>query len=159
MINVHGVCKPGFEPVREAFIANFEKGLDVVHICPSAVYGPSPVHVGLNSFFIKLLNRQSPVLPPGGLSIVYIDGCAKAQLAAAEVGVAGERYLVSDTHVTNPQLAKEILAQSDLRNVPPVAPTWLVKGVAAGSEMAHQCQSYSMPKETGAAGESGSSGT
>lgn len=113
-----------------------ERGLDVVHICPSAVYGPSPVHVGLNSFFIKLLNRQSPVLPPGGLSIVYIDGVAKAHLAAAEVGQRGERYLVSDTHVSNSVLAQEILAQSDLRNVPPVAPSWLVKGVAAGSEIA-----------------------
>jgi dihydroflavonol-4-reductase len=113
-----------------------ERGLEVVHICPSAVYGPSPVHVGLNSFFIKLLNRQSPVLPPGGLSVVYIDGVAKAHLAAAEVGQSGERYLVSDTHVTNTELAKEILGQSDLRNVPPVAPSWLVKGVAVGSEVA-----------------------
>lgn len=113
-----------------------ERGLSVVHICPAAVYGPSPVHVGLNSFFIKLLNRQSPVLPPGGMSIVYVDGCAKAHLAAAEVGKSGERYLVSDTHVTNAELAQEILAQSDLRHVPPVAPSWLVKGVAAGSEVA-----------------------
>ena len=58
-----------------------QKGLEVVHVCPSAGYGPSPVHVGLNSFFIKLLNKQSPMLPPGGASVVYIDGCARAHLA------------------------------------------------------------------------------
>jgi CubicO group peptidase (beta-lactamase class C family) len=28
-VEVHGICEPGFEPVREAFISNFEKGLDV----------------------------------------------------------------------------------------------------------------------------------
>lgn len=113
-----------------------ERGLEVVHVCPSAAYGPSPVHVGLNSFFIKLLNRESPVLPPGGLSLVYIDGLAKAHLAAAEVGISGERYLVSDTHATNRELAEEIIAQSDLSAVPPVAPSWVMKGVAAGSELA-----------------------
>jgi nucleoside-diphosphate-sugar epimerase len=113
-----------------------ERGLEVVHLCPSAVYGPGPVHVGLNTFFIKLLNRQTPVLPPGGMSIVFVDGLARAQLAAAEVGRPGERYLVSDTHVTNAELAREIIAQSDLDRVPPVAPAWLVKGVASGSEVA-----------------------
>ncbi|MCH7868678.1 MAG: serine hydrolase, partial [Myxococcales bacterium] len=29
MVEVHGICEPGFERVREAFISNFEKGLDV----------------------------------------------------------------------------------------------------------------------------------
>jgi nucleoside-diphosphate-sugar epimerase len=92
--------------------------------------------VGLNSFFIKLLKRESPMLPPGGMSVLFVDGCAKAHLAAAEVGRAGERYLVSDTHVTNAELAREILAQSDDRALPPTAPRWLVQGVATGSELA-----------------------
>jgi nucleoside-diphosphate-sugar epimerase len=111
-----------------------EEGLEVVHICPAAIYGPGPVNVGLNSFFIKLLNRQSPVLPPGGMPVVYVDGCARAHIAAAEVGTSGERYLVADTHVTNEELAREILAQSDLRRVPPTAPRWLMRGVAKGGE-------------------------
>lgn len=112
-----------------------EKGLEVVHVCPAAVYGPSPVHVGLNSFFIKLLKRQMPMLPPGGISYLYVDGCAKAHLAAAEAGVSGERYLIADGHADNAELAREILAQSDLRNVPPVGPRWLLQGVAAGGEV------------------------
>lgn len=29
VVEVHGICAPGFEPVREAFIANFEQGLEV----------------------------------------------------------------------------------------------------------------------------------
>jgi len=111
-----------------------EQGLEVVHVCPAAIYGPSPVHVGLNSFFIKLLNKQSPVLPPGGASVVYVDGCARAHLAAAAGGISGERYLIADTHVTNEELAREILAQSDLRRLPPTAPKWLMRGIARGGE-------------------------
>jgi len=29
VVEVHGICRPGFESVREAFVANFEQGLDV----------------------------------------------------------------------------------------------------------------------------------
>jgi nucleoside-diphosphate-sugar epimerase len=111
-----------------------ERGLDLVHVCPGAVYGPSPVHIGLNSFFIKLLNRASPMLPPGGLSYLYVDNCARAHRAAALAGVSGERYLIADGHADNRELAREILARSDLRRVPPVAPLWLLKGIAIGGE-------------------------
>ena len=134
----HGDKPTAYERSKQAADREAErvrqKGLEVVHVCPSAGYGPSPVHVGLNSFFIKLLNKQSPVLPPGGASVVYIDGCARAHLAAAAGGVSGERYLIADTHVTNQELAREILAQSDLRRVPPTAPTWLMRGLAKGGE-------------------------
>jgi dihydroflavonol-4-reductase len=111
------------------------QGLDVVHVCPSGVYGPGPSHVGLNSFFIKLLHRQSPLLPPGGLSVVFIDGCADAHLAAAEHGRAGERYLVSDVRVTNRELATAIAAASGLEKVPAVAPAWLMGPVASSLEL------------------------
>jgi len=111
-----------------------EKGLFVVHLNPSAVYGPSPVHVALNSFFVRLLNKQVPMLPPGGMSVVYVDGVADAHIAAAERGASGERYLLADTFVTNEELAGEIRAQSDLSSIPRTAPTWLMKGLASASE-------------------------
>lgn len=110
------------------------KGLDVVHVCPAGVYGPGPSHVGLNSFFIKLLKKQSPLLPPGGLPVVFIDGCADTHLAAAERGRAGERYLVSDCRVTNRELATAIAAASGLARVPAVAPVWLMSALATSME-------------------------
>lgn len=113
-----------------------ERGLDVVMLCPAAVYGPSPVHVGLNSFFIKLLNKQSPVLPPGGMSVVYVDGCVDAHIAAAEKGRSGEHYLLSDEYASNHDLAAEVKAQSELKRVPKTVPLWLLRGVASGSELA-----------------------
>jgi nucleoside-diphosphate-sugar epimerase len=86
-----------------------QRGLDVVYVNPSAVYGPSPVHVGLNSIFLQVLNRQAPALPPGGVSVAYVDGVTDAHLAAGERGVSGERYLVSDTHVSTRELATAIV--------------------------------------------------
>ncbi len=107
------------------------KGLEVVHVNPSAVYGPSPVHVALNSFFLKLMRREVPMLPPGGMSVVYVDGLAEAHVAAAERGRSGERYLVSDTFVTNVELARAIVAEAGLGRVPRAAPAWLMNLVAA----------------------------
>jgi dihydroflavonol-4-reductase len=110
------------------------KGLEVVHVNPSAVYGPSPVpQVALNGFFVRLLNRQIPMLPPGGMSVVYVDGVAEAHLAAADRGKSGERYLVSDGFVTNAELAQVIAEAGGLRKVPRTAPVWLLQLVARAS--------------------------
>lgn len=102
------------------------QGLDVVYVNPAAVYGPSPVHVSLNTFFLQILNRKAPALPPGGMPVVYVDGVTDVHLAAADQGVSGERFLVSDTHVSNRELATEILRAAGGGSVPPTAPAALM---------------------------------
>ncbi len=117
---------------REAEVLR-QQGLDLVYVNPGAVYGPSPVHVGLNSFFIKLLRRQMPLLPPGGVSVAYVDGVTDAHLAAAERGASGERYLVADDHVVHSELARATLyAASRPLRPPPVAPPWVLQALASG---------------------------
>ena len=108
------------------------RGLDLVYVNPAAVYGPSPVHVGLNSFFIQLVGGKMPMVPPGGMSVVYVDGCTAAHIAAAERGVSGERYLVADRHVSCAELAAEIARQAGV-GVPRRGPVWLVRAIAATS--------------------------
>lgn len=130
----HTVYERSKQAADEAAEQVRRKGQWVVHLNPCAVYGPSPVHVGLNSFFIKLMNKAAPLLPPGGMSVVFVDGVADAHVTAIEKGTSGERYLLADTFVTNDELAREIRAQSDLARVPPTGPTWLFKGLAAASE-------------------------
>ncbi|WP_257450616.1 NAD-dependent epimerase/dehydratase family protein [Archangium lipolyticum] len=110
------------------------EGLELVYVNPGAVYGPSPVHVGLNSFFIQVLDRKVPALPPGGMPVAYVDGVADAHLAAAERGIPGERYLLADTHVSNAELAREILrVEGAGGRVPPTAPEALMKLLSAVS--------------------------
>lgn len=122
--------KQAAERAADTFIAN---GLDVVFVNPSGVYGPAPVHTSLNTFFIRLLNGKVPVLPPGGLPVVYVDGVIDVHLSAAERGRTGERYLVSDRHLTMRELAEAICAAARVKRVPPVAPAWLLKVIAAVS--------------------------
>lgn len=111
-----------------------KEGLDVVYVNPAAVYGPSPVHVALNSFFIQLLNKKAPLLPPGGMSVAYVDGVAEAHVAALARGKSGERYLVADEHVSNAALGRAILAYADpKRSAPPTAPAWVMHTLAAVS--------------------------
>ena len=110
------------------------KGLDVVHLNPAAVYGPSPVHVALNDFFLKVLNRKAPLLPPGGVSVAYVDPVADAHIAAMERGRSGERYLLADEHVSMVRLAEHILeAAGSGRRAPPRAPLWVLRALATVS--------------------------
>jgi nucleoside-diphosphate-sugar epimerase len=106
------------------------KGLDVVYVNPSAVYGPGPVHVALNSFFIQLLGGKAPVLPPGGMSVIYVDGCTDAHLAAAERGRDGERYLVADEHCSTRRLAELTVQAAGRGKVPATAPAIAMRALA-----------------------------
>lgn len=107
-----------------------DQGLDIVFLNPAAVYGPSPVHVSLNTFFIELINRRVPLLPPGGVSVLYVDGCAQAHVAAAERAPTGERYLLADKHFSMRDLARATLTAAGKQNPPKAAPGWLLKPFA-----------------------------
>jgi nucleoside-diphosphate-sugar epimerase len=109
------------------------RGLDVVYVNPGAVYGPSPVHIGANSVFIQFLNGQMPAVPPGGMALAFVDGVAKAHVAAATRGKNGERYLIGDEHADNRALVELIAREAGVSKVPATAPAWLLKVVAAAS--------------------------
>ena len=110
--------------------AAVDDGQDVVSVNPAAVYGPGPVHVALNGFFIRLLTGKLPALPPGGMSVAFIDGVVAAHLAAAERGDRGARYLVADGYATNRELAEAAVAAAGRGKVPRAAPAWLLRALA-----------------------------
>jgi nucleoside-diphosphate-sugar epimerase len=106
------------------------KGLEVVFLNPCAVYGPSPVLGTLNALIRKLLNREVPMLPPGGMPVVYIDGVVDAHIAAAERGGDGERYLLGDAFLSMQDIAAETVRIGGLKKIPGNAPLWLLQAVA-----------------------------
>ena len=109
-------------------------GLDVVHVNPGAVYGPSPVVGTLNAFLQRLLAGKVPLLPPGGMSIAFLEGVAAVHLAAADRGRRGERYLVADEHLSTTEIAREALsAEGRGRTAPRTGPLWLMRALAAVS--------------------------
>ncbi len=107
------------------------QGLDVVFLNPAAIYGPSSAPTMLTATLQQLLRGEVPLLPPGGMSVVYVEGLADAHLAAAERGVAGQGYLVADAHLSPRGLAEVVAAQVPGVRVPPEGPAWLMRLIAA----------------------------
>ena len=102
-------------------------GFDVVVLNPAATYGPAPVVTGLNAAIVKQVKGKVPLLPPGGTSVVYIDGLAEAHVLAAEKGRSGERYVVADGYLPLLELAREVARLVPGVRVPPLAPEWVLR--------------------------------
>lgn len=106
-------------------------GLDVVVLNPAATYGPAPVVTGLNAAIVKQVKGKVPLLPPGGTSVVYVDGLAEAHLLAAEKGRIGERYVIADGYLPLAELAREVARLVPGVRVPPVGPEWLIRAATS----------------------------
>ena len=110
--------------------------LEVVMTNPCAVYGPGPAGSASleTDVFEPLIRKRLPALTPGGFGVVYSDGVGAGQLLAAEKGVAGERYILCDGHVTLRELAELVVRVAGRGWVPPVLPVPLAHALAGAGE-------------------------
>jgi nucleoside-diphosphate-sugar epimerase len=76
-----------------------------------------------------------PALTPGGMGVVHARGAAAGHLLAAERGRDGERYILSDRHVTLRGLAQTVVRVAGRGRVPPVLPVPLAHASAALGEL------------------------
>lgn len=67
--------------------------LDIISIYPGFMMGPFDFTLQVGRVFFDLANGQLPGSPPGGGSFCHVTEVAKAHIAAAEKGKAGEGYL------------------------------------------------------------------
>lgn len=124
-----------------ALTAAAEGGIEVVIVNPAAVYGPGPgrdatsIEESLLRPVVQGRRAEVPMLPPGGLGLVYSTGLATGHLLAAERGVPGERYILCDGHMSFRVLAETAVRLAGRGKVPRVMPVGLAKAVAAGGEM------------------------
>ena len=106
--------------------------MELVFVNPSAVYGPGPGSVSLEKQLFEPVARGTlPVVTPGGMGIVHARGVAAGQLLAAERGRDGERYILSDRHVTLRELAQVVVRVAHRGRVPWVLPVPLARATAA----------------------------
>ena len=121
---------------EELVLATRRDGFEVVCVNPCGVYGPGPAaSASLDGEFIKpVIEKKLPALPPGGLGVVYVDGVARGHLLAADRGADGERYILSDRHVTLRGLAEAVVRTAHRGRVPPTMPRILAKATAALGE-------------------------
>jgi dihydroflavonol-4-reductase len=110
-------------------------GLEVVLVNPSAVYGLGPGSAALEkNLFEPVSKGLLPVVTPGGMGVVHERGVAAGQLLAADRGRDGERYILSDQHVTLRSLAQAVVRVAGRGRVPLVMTVPLARAVAAGGD-------------------------
>jgi len=101
---------------RLSFEHGARLGIEVVAVNPSLLLGPGDRRLSSTGDVRKLMKRQIPVLPEGGVSFVDVRDAASATAAALERGRAGERYLMGAANWT----MKELFAR--LGRIAKVAP-------------------------------------
>ncbi len=106
------MAEPGLLPdvyyrskYESELIANsyIDKGLQVVTLNPSNVYGPRDLKP-LGRSLVSLLNGELPAMWDATTPIVYVEDVANAHLLAAEKGKPGERYLLVERNVSYREL-------------------------------------------------------
>jgi dihydroflavonol-4-reductase len=120
----------------EELVLEQRDGMEVVILNPTGVYGPGPSssHTLENGLFKPLVEKKLPAMVPGGMGLVFVDGVVQGHLAAAEKGADGERYILTDTYVELPDLAREVVRIAGRGRVPPTMPVSAAKAFAAVGE-------------------------
>ena len=121
---------------EQLVLATRADGFEVVCVNPSGVYGPGPAATASidGELFRPIIEGKLPALPPGGLGVVYVDGVARGELLAADHGADGERYILSDRHVTLRALAEAVVRAAHRGRVPPTLPVPVARTLAAAGE-------------------------
>jgi dihydroflavonol-4-reductase len=106
--------------------------MELVFANPSAVYGPGPGSVSLEKQIFEPVARGIlPFVTPGGMGVVHERGVAEGHLLIADRGRDGERYILSDRHITLHELARTVVRVAHRGRVPWVLPLPVARALAA----------------------------
>jgi dihydroflavonol-4-reductase len=116
-------------------LAEAADGIEVVIVNPAGVYGPGRwAASGLDSAIRDAVRRRLPAVPPGGMTLGYIDDVASGHLAAFERGRPGERYILGDGFASMREIVAAAVEEAGRGWVPPTLPVSLARGMAAAGE-------------------------
>jgi dihydroflavonol-4-reductase len=124
-----------------ALAAAAETGVELVIVNPAAVYGPGPgreatsLEEGLLRPVLEGRRGAVPLLPPGGMGMVYSTGLATGQLLAAERGLPGERYILCDGHMSFREVADTAVRLAGRGRAPAVMPVPVAKAIASAGQV------------------------
>ena len=93
-------------------------GLEAVIVCPTAVFGPGDVKPTSGTAVLALASGRMPVYVGGRMNVVDVRDVALGQVAAAERGRAGERYVLGGENLKVGDIVMRIAAVLGVR--PPV---------------------------------------
>lgn len=117
-----------------------ERGLDVIIVNPSTIYGGGDVYGNTSGLLPNLRRGRVLAAPPGGNSVVSVDDVVRGMLLAMERGRAGRRYILSAERMTYHDMLNRAAAVVGGRAIRWTIPTsWehpLAAVVAAASALA-----------------------
>ncbi len=120
---------------EELVLAEAGDGIEVVIVNPAGVYGPGPwAESGLDSAIRDAVRRRLPAVPPGGMTLGYVDDVAQGHLAAFERGLPEERYILGDGFASMREIVAAAVEEAGRGWVPPTLPVSLARGMAAAGE-------------------------
>lgn len=96
--------------IEDEVLAAGRRGLDVVLVCPTAVFGELDVKAGTGFVIVALGRRKLPLYVEGKTNLVDADDLARALILAAERGRAGERYIIGGHNLQVSALLRQIAA-------------------------------------------------
>ncbi|MBL8021992.1 MAG: SDR family oxidoreductase [Leptospirales bacterium] len=112
-----------------------QKGMDIVFLHPSGLYGPGPsTSPGLNLLIIDLKKGKIPMLLPGGFPVVFSEDVARGHLLAANKAKAGDRFILSENYFDLADVARIVCDQLGIKKVPRVMPLWMGKTISIAGE-------------------------
>jgi dihydroflavonol-4-reductase len=107
-------------------------GLNAVIVNPGVVIGPGDTAFNGGSIIRTVSRGLALFYPQGGMNVVYVGDVVRGMIAAAELGVSGERYILGGENVTHRQ-AFSVTAEIT-GNRPPFLPIPLA-GVKLGARV------------------------
>jgi dihydroflavonol-4-reductase len=120
---------------EDLVLGEAQHGIDVVIVNPSSVYGPGPWQgAGVDGFLRDAARGRLPALPPGGLTLAYVDDVVDGHLAAFDRGVPGERYILADGFATNREVCEAVVEAAGSGRVPPTLPVPVARTLAVAGE-------------------------
>ncbi len=106
------------------------QGLPAVIVNPAVVIGAGDHNLVSGSMIVQMAQHPIPAAPPGGVCMADVDAVVQGHLLAAQLGRAGERYILGGENLTYREAAK-IMAQVVGRSAPRrVIPEWLLEPTA-----------------------------
>jgi dihydroflavonol-4-reductase len=120
---------------EELVLAEADAGIEVVIVNPAGVYGPGPwARSGLDEAIRDAVRRRLPAVPPGGMTLAYVDDVAAGHLAAFERGRPRERYILGDGFASMRELLAAAVERAGRGRVPPTLPAGVAKALAGAGE-------------------------
>lgn len=120
---------------EELVLGEAEQGIEVVIVNPAAVYGPgSWAATGLDGAIRDAIRRRLPGVPPGGITLGWVEDVANGHVAALDHGRPGERYILGDGFATMREILAEAVSEAGRGFVPPTLPVPAARAMARAGE-------------------------